>query len=377
MIPRPVKPKPLISLSRTGISRTSIPHFPPPKTGEKKYEHYLGEGSYGIVYLEKEYAVKKMRFIPDIIQEYVSLSYLTDVKNVIKVVGYDLEKLEIRMKYYPTNLRNWMEENPIGESLTQRTSFARDICVGLADLHARGLTHTDVKPSNILLELGDQPRAFLGDLGFVSVSKYVKAELTANIFRDPAPRSSSPHDIFSFGILMLELLGNLPLFSQLEYSELHQKISENIEDEKLRDMIIRMTDSCHENRPTAIQILAEFFEEKYRPTEPFRPMYHIENLTQSFMDDIREQIAVICHENDINRPKRGYHALLEYFNSAGTDPKTVKIHILAMCLILASLFGNPRYDERKILEEFKAEELNVALRALIDNYGVISILMYP
>lgn len=94
-------------------------------------------------------------------------------------------------------------------------ALARDIAHGLADLHSRGIVHRDIKPANIIVS--SDGKATLVDLGIAAgvtdapdragTEGYVSPE------RALGNKALLPSDVFSFGLVMWELLVGAPYFS--------------------------------------------------------------------------------------------------------------------------------------------------------------------
>lgn len=91
-------------------------------------------------------------------------------------------------------------------------AVARDVGRALADLHAVGVAHGDVKPSNVIVDLsGAQPRCHLIDLGLASsvdagvlgggTPRYLPPEINTTQPLDPRAR-----DLWALGATLLEVL---------------------------------------------------------------------------------------------------------------------------------------------------------------------------
>ncbi|XP_020083508.1 calmodulin-binding receptor-like cytoplasmic kinase 3 [Ananas comosus] len=190
----------------------------------------VGEGAFGIVYKGKfpdgqVVAIKRAR------QEYCAslqaefsneIALLTTIehRNLVRLLGYVDEGNErlIVAEYVPNgNLREHLDGQR-GNILdfSQRLEIAIDVAHGLTYLHLyaeKPIIHRDVKSSNILLT--KNLRAKVADFGFARTGptdqSHVKASVKGTFgYVDPeylrtyhlTPKS----DVFSFGILLLEVL---------------------------------------------------------------------------------------------------------------------------------------------------------------------------
>jgi hypothetical protein len=125
----------------------------------------------------------------------------------------------------------WVE----GETLAQRlghtglgagaiVAMARQLCGALAALHARGVVHRDVKPSNVMLAGGDVARVKLVDLGIarrtaeasrltrtgvmIGTAGYLAPELV----RGGAAAIDGRADLFALGCVLYECFTGAPAF---------------------------------------------------------------------------------------------------------------------------------------------------------------------
>jgi serine/threonine protein kinase len=119
---------------------------------------------------------------------------------------------------------------PLPDAETER--IARDIAVGLAHAHARGLVHRDLKPANILFDAEDRAKiadfgiARLGNAGTLTeagtvlgTAAYISPEQAGG---EPATPAS---DVYSFGVMLFRMLtGRLPFTSAsaIELVKLHR-----------------------------------------------------------------------------------------------------------------------------------------------------------
>jgi serine/threonine-protein kinase len=124
------------------------------------------------------------------------------------------------MSYVPgVNLQELIEESGALTPL-QTVRIARQVALGLAAAHDRGLIHRDVKPGNILIERNGQ-RAVLTDFGLAQAAD--DASLTHSGLLAGTPNFMSPEqangtvidarsDLFSLGSVMYAMLAGHPPF---------------------------------------------------------------------------------------------------------------------------------------------------------------------
>lgn len=221
---------------------------------------FLGRGTYGSVRVKGELAVKKFHDIRHLIQEYLAGSYLDNARNIVRIHDVDLLKMKLGMELYQMNLRHWMEDNFDREKLNDRYFILHEILVGLCEIHGRGLVHGDIKPGNILLN--DKPlKVAIGDLGFVSLRRYAKVRYIAKVYRDSVIRQSYVHDMWSLGVLMLELFGHIKIVEICSSHEIEKIARRKVKDKKLQDIIIQLTGEEPSSRLTAAEVLHILFKE--------------------------------------------------------------------------------------------------------------------
>lgn len=164
-----------------------------------------------------------------------------------------------------------MAEGPLPPRDVAR--ITRDLAEGLAAVHAAGIVHRDVKPSNVLLARGRSGRplaAKLADFGIATSIEDTRLTTPGIVLgtltymapeqlRDAAP--GTPVDVFALGLVVLEALSGETGYAALgsgraaAIARLAQppRISETVPQE-WRDLLTRMTRLEPEERPTAAEV---------------------------------------------------------------------------------------------------------------------------
>jgi serine/threonine-protein kinase len=119
-------------------------------------------------------------------------------------------------------------------SLARKLEIAADICEGLSYAHRRGLIHRDIKPANIFIT--DEGVVKLLDFG---LARMVTSELTASnmmlgTLNYMAPeqvrgeRTDHRADIFSFGVVLYEILSGRKAFQGDSFATTLYKILQDV-----------------------------------------------------------------------------------------------------------------------------------------------------
>ncbi|KAI4300555.1 hypothetical protein L6164_033922 [Bauhinia variegata] len=200
-------------------------------------ENELGRGGFGVVYKGElddgtKIAVKRMEggvISTKALDEFRSeIAVLSKVRHrhLVSLLGYSVEGNEriLVYEYIPQgalskHLFHWKSLNLEPLSWKRRLNIALDVARGVEYLHSlahRSFIHRDLKSSNILL--GDDFRAKVSDFGLVKLApdgeKSVVTRL-AGTFGYLAPeyavtgKISIKVDVFSFGVVLMELLTGL------------------------------------------------------------------------------------------------------------------------------------------------------------------------
>ncbi|XP_017006190.2 serine/threonine-protein kinase pelle [Drosophila takahashii] len=222
-------------------------------------ENRLGQGGFGDVYRgewkQLDVAIKVMNYrnYPNIDknqvelqQSYNELKYLNTIRhdNILALYGYSINGVNPCLVYQlmkggslENRLRAHKAQQPL-PALTwqQRFSICHGTARGIYFLHtARStpLIHGDIKPANILLDQCLQPK--IGDFGLaregpksIDAVMQVKKVFGTRIYLPPEFRNSKQLstgvDVYSFGIVLLEVFTGRQVTDRLPKNDLQQDL---------------------------------------------------------------------------------------------------------------------------------------------------------
>lgn len=212
------------------------------------------------------------RFPSDIDEQHTPYIYLSTKKFIL-------------MTFIPgASLREYMAELPYQDPelvITRIREVFRNLCLILGRFAQRGKTHLDLSPDNILIESqgeGQVGKVYLIDFGynyvlrekvgspltFVSTETYLAPELLRNpekILPDDAPvKFKILADIYSLGVILLEMLSKQALASQEISEELKPYTRTLLKQALLRQEIPKELE-IHSARYTGVgQVLEELLD---------------------------------------------------------------------------------------------------------------------
>uniref|UniRef100_UPI00398E628B interleukin-1 receptor-associated kinase 4-like n=1 Tax=Pristiophorus japonicus TaxID=55135 RepID=UPI00398E628B len=219
----------------------------------------IGEGGFGVVYRgyinNRMVAVKKLSAAhqQNVSSEELKLQFIQEIKtlakcqheNLVELVGFskDWEHPCLVYAYMPNGSlldRLHCLDSTAPLSWNTRCSIARGSANGLKYLHENNHIHRDVKSANILLDGKFVPK--ISDFGLTRASSHLaQTVLTENIVGTTAymaPEAlrgeiTPKSDIFSFGVVLLEIITGLPPVDEHREPQLLLDIKEEIDEEEI------------------------------------------------------------------------------------------------------------------------------------------------
>ncbi|KAM5289321.1 interleukin-1 receptor-associated kinase 4 isoform 1-T1 [Ctenodactylus gundi] len=249
----------------------------------------MGEGGFGIVY--KGYvnnaavAVKKLAAMVDISTEELKQQFDQEIKvmakcqheNLVELLGFssDGDDLCLVYVYMPNgsllDRLSCLDGTP-PLSWHRRCKISQGAANGISFLHENHHIHRDIKSANILLD--KDFTAKISDFGLARASeKFAQTVMTSRIVGTTAymaPEAlrgeiTPKSDIYSFGVVLLEIITGLPAVDEHREPQLLLDIKEEIEDEEktIEDYVdVKMSDADSTSVETMYSVASECLHEK-------------------------------------------------------------------------------------------------------------------
>jgi serine/threonine protein kinase len=205
----------------------------------------------------------------DMFRREVSTMAMLKHPSLLRFCGYTTDYPFYLLTEYMENgsLYDYIEKNPTGLSPTWKTVIALDIARGMEYLHSRGIIHRDLKSLNVLLD--GRRRGRVCDFGLIRLksSDPMTGMVGTSNWMAPEVLLSSPFydekvDVFSFGVVLWELLTGKHPYSGEEHSQL--------------TLIVEVTE--HEKRPEIPESctpgLRRLIERCWQTESARRPSFH-------------------------------------------------------------------------------------------------------
>ncbi|KAK2492451.1 hypothetical protein MC885_010160 [Smutsia gigantea] len=216
----------------------------------------MGEGGFGVVYKghvnNRTIAVKKLTAMVDVSAEELKQQFDQEIKvmakcqheNLVELLGFSSDGDDLCLVYV------FMPNGSLLDRLTclddtpplswhMRCKIAQGAANGICFLHENHHIHRDIKSANILLD--EAFTAKVSDFGLARASeRFAQTGMTSTVVGTTAymapealrgeitPRS----DIYSFGVVLLEIITGLPAVDEHRDPQLLLDIKDEIEDEE-------------------------------------------------------------------------------------------------------------------------------------------------
>ena len=209
----------------------------------------LGEGIYSTVYKVKD-EDKNKEYAAKIIDIYCKDEYKinqilsnTNNKHFIKLISFSQGELKLRTgtDFKPYFLFELASKGNLQEYIDNMNGFSdlvckiifKEILEAMIIMHSKGICHRDIKPRNILLDT-DEFIIKITDFGlsaFCSEYELISGSCGTQKYKAPEVLKNKDYDgkkadIFSLGVLLLNIRTGKQLFKDADYTK-DKKISKN------------------------------------------------------------------------------------------------------------------------------------------------------
>ena len=326
----------------------------------------LGRGAYGKVVNRNGLAIKQFAYLPHVIQEHCALKYLDNCHYIVHSKDSNFEKNELSMELYDMSLRKYLSSECCCVSCIN--TIIHDILMGLIELHDRNLSHSDIKPGNILIQ--KKPlKAVLGDCGFVSISKYSKQQRTAQSYRDLIVVNDDKHDIYSFGVVLMELIYSVKPVVYESYKEIHKTIHHKVHNNH-KKLLKSIMHQDRNQRPSARDLLTTIFNET--PELVIMTHYQKEHEDKVFekygkkvVIKLEEKIIKAASKYDLKRARYAYKTLINHLHFHKINEIYLNCYVAAILIIYGSCFGNRTPKIQELIEHCHVKNSKKRLYSII------------
>jgi len=234
---------------------------PPTEVPGYQAERFIGSGAYGEVWAGldrntgrkvaiKFYAHRRGVDWSLLSREVEKLVFLSADRYVVQLleVGWDADPPYYVMEYIEQGSLDDLLRRDGTFSVPDAVELFREIAVGLAHAHGKGVLHCDLKPANILLDQDQRPR--LADFGQSRLSHEQKPALGTLFYMAPeqADLEAVPDvrwDVYALGAILYTLLVGAPPHRTDETVEKIESASD------LSDRLARYRHAIRTNPPPA------------------------------------------------------------------------------------------------------------------------------
>ncbi|XP_031828561.2 eukaryotic translation initiation factor 2-alpha kinase 1 isoform X1 [Nomia melanderi] len=180
--------------------------------------------------------------------------------------------LYIQMALCEKTLQQWLKERSELTSQTMIIAVLTQILYGLDYIHARGIVHHDIKPSNIFISMSGNIHIQLGDFGLACPLKRENHHSILGTHMYAAPeqlegKCDPKSDVYSLGIVLLELLVHtktdmerVEIINSLKRGHIPTTLTANYP--KWAHIVSQLVQADPEKRPSTSQLLQDLNEDK-------------------------------------------------------------------------------------------------------------------
>ena len=253
------------------------PHWMVKEEEVEMTKEYLGNGSYGEVYVANfrstKVAAKCLNIPGGNISEHSKIKFTREMDmcsklhhpNIVQfIAATDGNTPVLLYELMETSLYDRMQKTQQKLSPEQIVHVTTDILLALSYIHAwkpNPIIHRDVSSSNVLMEQSgvDRWRSKLSDLGSANLQNHANTEHPGNLHY-AAPEAGEPEDhtpsmdVYSLGVLIMEMVNNKPPEPKRTDREKQVQAMSWME---MKTIANKCTKKDYNSRPKALELLQE------------------------------------------------------------------------------------------------------------------------
>lgn len=385
------------------------------KMSNEKHHLVIGKGSFGNVYLNSsKEVIKRMKLIENTyedddnseteivystIREIAFLSYFKheNIANLTFIKRIHNE-IDVGMEFGGQSLADLMHKYSLKKRANMLLSISYQVLKVLHYLEVNNIVHSDLKPSNIVINSDGKVR--LIDWGGVCFqgNKHSVSLCSTKTFKSPEQRSDFTkepetgcfNDIFSFGLTMFTFLFNKQpgdLFIKnnkvnlLKVFDIDLETFCDIQDMSLAQLLLSTLTINHNRRPTASELINssvfdELRKEYIYPKEEIMELSFI-NQKKLHCKKFQKKLNEIMDTFRLHKFNMYANMLFQLFNNTQESKEMIKKHndyemflpqfCLDLCIILFDDEKNSRFydfDEYDTYFEIRDEMIRKLLNAV-------------
>lgn len=327
---------------------------------------------YGNISIGKKDVIKTYdpEYFDVMIKEYALTNLFRNYDGIYTIKELDCVNMKTYTDNYGINLREWISIKHRKDK--EKTALLQKVVEIINIIHHHNIAHGDLTMENIVInkKMFNKPTVHLIDFSNANLSEYIDPNLTSPVYQEPIPSKGLSHDIWSLGIIFLEVYTeNILLYAP---SNTKIKILIDLIPISMQKIVSGMLTSKTKFRVTALQLLSQLGLKSIKNIVRI-PVLHHNMIAEGrkfsvWYYDETEKSNIIHREH-------GLAALIYFIQKKNIPPVYYNIYAICMLIILTYLYdGKCTIDWALKSKEHKYDEILSVIYILLNDKEVIDIL---